>query len=136
MYTLAAGAGGAAIVGYFAGGEGAREGKPARGAATGSAELPAIKAGLELRRQGDDVVFRAPDGTLCAVNQAGATIVRSLDGRHTVATIADRLARDLELKRTQRLEAQVAEFVAELGIVGFLQRPFWAQIVYHNETTA
>lgn len=132
VYALA-GASGAAIVGYFA------------THAVGPVEVPtgirggarpALRSGVVPRRQGAQTFYDAPDGTLCAVNDVGERVIGLLDGRHTVGAVAGQLARDLDVQRTEGLEARVAEFVAQLGILGFLRQPFVAHIVYRSETTA
>ena len=66
---------------------------------------------------------------------AGAEIVNRLDGRHTIDQIGAALADRFGIDGGEALSAKVALFVAQLGEMGLLTRPFYAQIVY-QETDA
>jgi hypothetical protein len=72
---------------------------------------------------------------LCAINRPGRIVTGRLDGHHTIEQIAQALASDLGLHAPARLEAPVARFVAQLGMLGFLAEPFYATIYYENTQT-
>ena len=78
---------------------------------------------------------RGAQRVLCAINRPGRIVTGKLDGRHTVEQIAQALASDLGLDAQARLEAPVAQFIAQLGMLGFLAEPFYATIYYENTQT-
>jgi hypothetical protein len=73
--------------------------------------------------------IRLPDGSLCAVNAPGADVLRRLDGAHTIEQITRAAARSAGAKPDESHTAGMASFVAQLGAAGFLDAPFYAQIV-------
>ena len=78
---------------------------------------------------------RGAQRVLCAINRPGRMVTSRLDGRHTIEQIAQALASELGLDAPARLEAPVAQFVAQLGMLGFLAEPFYATIYYENTQT-
>lgn len=78
---------------------------------------------------------RGAQRVLCAINRPGGIVIGQLDGRHTVGQIARELTSALALDTQDRLEAPVAHFVAQLGMLGFLAEPFYATIYYENTQT-
>jgi hypothetical protein len=133
-----------------------REFKIALGAAAGSAILgylllpqapgtqpaslspgacPRLRHGLAMEGPAADgmTVVRLPDGGLCAVNAAGAAVLRRLDGAHSIEQIARAAAARAGVAPDAPLIAKMACFVAQLGAAGFLDAPFYAQIVARME---
>jgi hypothetical protein len=72
---------------------------------------------------------------MCAINRPGGIVISKLDGCHTIDQIAQALKSALALDDQVRLEAPVARFVAQLGMLGFLAEPFYATIYYENTQT-
>lgn len=87
------------------------------------AEMEAISYGRDERK------------VLCAINQAGSIIISKLDGRHTIDEIGEALKSGLGIDAQVALDAPVAHFVAQLGMLGFLTNPFYATIYYENMQT-
>ena len=69
------------------------------------------------------------DSSTCAVNQTGGEILKLLDGRHTIAAIGLAVALASGGSPSEAIEAKLAAFVANLGMLGFLREPFYACIV-------
>lgn len=65
----------------------------------------------------------------CAVNRIGSFIIRRLNGRHTIEGISSLLSEEEGFTRYHSLEADIAQFVANLGMLGFLLDPFYANII-------
>jgi Coenzyme PQQ synthesis protein D (PqqD) len=78
---------------------------------------------------------RGAQRVLCAINRPGRMVTSRLDGRHTIEQIAQSLASELALDAPACLEAPVAQFVAQLGMLGFLAEPFYATIYYEITQT-
>lgn len=78
---------------------------------------------------------RGDSKVLCAINRPGGIIISKLDGAHTIDEIAEALKSDLGLEANVALGAPVAQFVARLGMLGFLAEPFYATIYYENTQT-
>ncbi|WP_026259666.1 PqqD family protein [Desulfobacter curvatus] len=75
------------------------------------------------------------DEVLCAVNVIGRTILNKLDGQHTIEGIAEAVAVEFNIPEYEPLNAKIAYFVAQLGMIGFLCDPFYATIYFESETT-
>lgn len=71
----------------------------------------------------------AKETALCAVNETGAAILRMLDGRRGVEDIAQAVAQEYNLVRTDSLDAKIAYFLTQVSQLGFLRNPFYACIV-------
>ncbi len=94
-----------------------------------------LKEGVILRRQADGVTIQASTAHVaptCAVNQAGAEVLRLLDGRHSIADLSLKVAATVGVHWTETLQANIAFFVAQLGLFGFLRQPFYAYL-YEND---
>jgi len=99
---------------------------------------PRLKPEVTLGREGDLLTLTIPDRTprvLCAVNEAGAEIVRRLDGRHSVEAMAAALAHRAGVECAEALCAKTAAFIAELASAGLLTAPFYA-ILYEEAEEA
>jgi hypothetical protein len=83
--------------------------------------------GLLTLRRGDDPHVHG------AVNEPGERVVRLLDGYHTVEEIAAAVARDLGVRPSEETVGAVAHFIAELGMLSFLEAPFYAVIATRVE---
>ena len=93
----------------------------------------------------DDIVFgtdgelatiklkNQKDQKLCAVNQTGAAILKRLDGKHTIEEISEYIATMGNCYRTEKMDANIACFVAQLGMLGFLTAPYYTQIIEREE---
>jgi hypothetical protein len=111
-------------------------------------EIPKLTAGSENGSEGsprphlrDDVVFgldgdmptihRAgeTDSVVCAINRPGAVVLEHLDGRHTVEEISEFVAARLDVSRNELLDSQIAGFIVQLSMLGFLREPFYAYII-------
>ena len=92
---------------------------------------PKLRKGLAIEGPGSDgmTTIRLLDGSLCAVNAPGADVLRRLDGAHTIEQIAGAAGRRAGVTPDAALTAKIACFVAQLGAAGFLDMPFYAQIV-------
>ena len=75
------------------------------------------------------------DMILCAINRPGGIIIDSLDGMHTIDRIERALKSTLGLDPMACLQAPIAHFVAQLGMLGFLAEPFYATLYYENIET-
>jgi len=101
-----------------------------------ASEVPMLKEGVILRRQADGATLLsgvAQAAPTCAVNHAGAEVLRLLDGRHSIADLSRKVAATVGVPWTETLQANIAFFVAQLGICGFLRDPFYA-LLYENDT--
>ncbi len=78
---------------------------------------------------------KGKENVLCAFNLPGEIIISKLDGEHTIEQISDALISGLDLKTKLSLDAPIATFVAQLGMLGFLTEPFHATIYYENTIT-
>jgi hypothetical protein len=128
---IALGAAGSGILGYLLLRPATHTGQaPAPGSAH-----PKLRGELGIEGPDGDGMFQVqlPSGELCALNAAGAEVVRRLDGAHSVEQIAAAMGRRAGIRPDAPLTAKVACFVAELGSAGFLERPFYAQIVERIE---
>jgi hypothetical protein len=124
-FALAGGAG-LAIVGYLTGcrpgpGEGSED------------DRPQLAGDLRLERSGDGVRLLRNEALCGEINPVGGDVIELLDGRRTIREIASIVAEGHGIEATEALAARIANFAAELGMAGFLERPFSAMIVYHTE---
>jgi len=96
---------------------------------------PRLRKGLAFEGPAADGLtsVRLPDGSLCAVNAPGAEVLRCLDGAHTIEQIARAAGQRAGVAADASLTARMACFVAQLGAAGFLDQPFYAQIVDRKE---
>ena len=96
---------------------------------------PKLRKGVAIEGPGADGMtsIRLPDGSLCAVNAPGAEVLRRLDGAHTIDQITRAAGKSAGVVPDASLAAKMACFVAQLGAAGFLDRPFYAQIVDRRE---
>ena len=65
----------------------------------------------------------------CAVNDIGGEVLRRLDGRHTITQIGQEIAAAWRLQPSEALDARLAFFVTQVGMLGFLREPFYACIL-------
>lgn len=103
---------------------------PADGRST--EEHPRLRDGLRLVREGDRFLVhdrRNADMATHAVNDLGAEIMRRLDGRTPIRSIAATLAAARNASADEAQEAGLARFVAHLGAADLLVRPFRVYIV-------
>ena len=124
-------AAGSAILGYLLV-------RPEQAPETAPATLsprPKLRKGGAIEGPGADgmTTIRLPDGSLCAVNAPGAEVLRRLDGAHTIDQITRAAGKSSGVVPDASLAAKMACFVAQLGAAGFLDRPFYAQIVGRSE---
>jgi hypothetical protein len=99
---------------------------------------PELRADIVFGRhaQMTSICYQSNSGNVrCAINRPGQVIVRNLDGAHTIEQISRALNVDLSLSPELDLAAPVAHFVARLGMLGFLARPFYATLYYENTQT-
>lgn len=138
-FVLGLGAGACiGIVGVFAyrtrkedRGESRKEEEATPSAKEGMSTCPWLRADIVTEWQGPWFVAERGTGlgpTTCRVNRAGARVIQRLDGQSTIGAISKALAAELGLTRTERTDAQVATFVAHLGMLGFLREPFHVTI--------
>lgn len=112
---------------------------PTSGAASGpSSKYPKLKPGLRTDREGEFLKLVRQDGkdpVICLVNYPGRVAVGLMDGRHTTEDIAHAMADQFGLEKTEALNAKMAIFIAELGMMGFLEQPYYSYVFY-EETPA
>ena len=128
-FLIALGAGAAGIAGYRLMAHVA----PASGAADAR---PKLREGLSFDRDTDGyctLTTQPGSGPLFAVNASGETVLRCLDGRHTIPELARRLAAGLGLPHDGALEAALALFVAEVAQAGLLAAPFYAYLIERSD---
>jgi hypothetical protein len=96
---------------------------------------PRLRQGLVIEPPGADgmTTIRLSNGGLCAVNAPGAEVLRRLDGAHTIEQIARAAGKSAGVTPDASLTAGMACFVAQLGDAGFLDAPFYAQIVVRRD---
>jgi len=124
-FLISLGAGAAGITGYAL--------WPALCRVVGQAAdpRPRLHNSLVVGRDGDgyQTLATSPDeAPRFAVNRVGEAVLCRLDGRHTIAQVATAVARELHLTPGERLEAGIAEFVAQVGQAGLLVAPFYATL--------
>ena len=76
------------------------------------------------------IYLKNDDSVLCAVNEIGAIIINRLDGRHTVSDISKTLGKKFNIELSESLNAQIANFIAQIGSLGFLRDPFYTTIFF------
>jgi hypothetical protein len=64
----------------------------------------------------------------CTVDDTGAEIIRFLDGNRTVEDLSERIASSGRWCDSSASRAEIAFFIAQLGMLGFLAKPFYAHI--------
>lgn len=129
-FLISLGAGAAAITGYVLGGIPGLS-KPKASRPPGQAcEAPCLLADVTFGSDNDMLTLSRPgtDSPVCAVNRVGGAVIRRLDGGHKIDDISRILAGEYGLEGGEALEAKVAFFVTQLGMMGFLDRPFYVQI--------
>ena len=122
----------AAISGYFLLASPAKDLDAPQGSAHSFNLRPALRPNLEYRREGPLLIVTSdttPPGNACAVNSIGATVLQHLNGRHTIADLAQKVAAAVDIRPDEVLEAKLAFFVAQLGMLGLLVEPFYACVV-------
>jgi hypothetical protein len=136
-FSIALATGAVGIVGYCLFRESDVSRRPlAAETGTGPAR-PTLRRDVTLGRDRSLVTLSRPDlpdSPVCAVNGVGRDIILHLDGRHAIEDISRHLAHTHRIAHTEALKSRVAWFVAELGMLGFLAAPFYAQIVEYRVT--
>ncbi len=91
---------------------------------------PRLRDGLVRGTDGEmlTVALTAGSSPVYAVNDVGRTTLEAMDGRRTVEEIAAVLSRRYVVPADQALQADVALFIAQLGILGLLAEEFRATI--------
>ena len=137
-FLVALGSGAAAtICGLFLFHEGRSE-TTGQAAQTLPSKYPRLKQDLGTGREGELLTLTTrddPHPVVCAVNQPGMTAMGLMNGRRTIEEIAKAMADEYRLDRTESLTAKVAGFTAQLGMMGFLEEPYYACISYEETTT-
>lgn len=99
---------------------------------TGPTRPPCLKEDVVFGNDGDMVTVSLSGGgspVVCAANRPGQEVLTRLDGRHTIEEMSRAVAAAVGVSRTEALDAKVAHFVAQVGMLGFLREPFFACIV-------
>lgn len=65
----------------------------------------------------------------CAVNDIGKEIINKVDGKHTVQEISKHIAKKAGTSRTELMDARIAYFITQLGILGFLKEAYHVNII-------
>jgi hypothetical protein len=68
------------------------------------------------------------NATCCTVNDTGAEIIRLLNGKRTVEDLSEQTASSGHWRDSNASRAEIAYFITQLGILGFLAKPFYAHI--------
>ena len=92
---------------------------------------PRLLSDVSMYEENGNTVLRRGNGedlVVCGVNAPGGRILKALDGNRTVSEVA-RTAGD----GSAHAEAMVAYFIAQVGMMGFLARPYYATL-YENVT--
>jgi len=101
---------------------------------------PMLQNGVISFREGELHVFEYRSGNDnqlrcgCAVNEAGAKVIHHLDGQHTVEQLSRLISMEGGHADPHTACAEIAQFVAELGGIGFLTKPYYAQIYERYES--
>ncbi|MBF0317462.1 MAG: hypothetical protein HQL04_04745 [Nitrospirae bacterium] len=98
----------------------------------GSRECPLLKADVTVENMGELVMIQRRQygqPVTFMVNLLGARIVELLRGNLTIEEISDLMSRQTEIRRSEVFDAKVACFVAEIGKLGFLEKPFYVKII-------
>lgn len=96
------------------------------------AQQPQLKDDVVFGNSGEmKTISRISGGhkTLCAVNRTGRNIIELLNGRRSIEEISQAVAIREQIDRIESMDASIACFVAEVGMLGFLMTPFYAQII-------
>ncbi|GEM_PF-2639310 len=97
-------------------------------------DKPRVKPGVEMCKRGKSYVFEyrcEKEQTLkcrCTVNKSGAEIMQNLDGSHTIEEVAALVSADGATAADATACAKIAQFVAQLGSIGFLIQPYYVHI--------
>ncbi len=95
---------------------------------------PKLKKGIISSKKGDLHHFEYRTGknkvliSSCSVNEVGKNIIRHLNGQHTIEQISQLIVKGNKHPVVNTSCAEIAQFVAELGGLGFLTLPYYAQI--------
>ncbi len=111
----------AGIAGYFLF---FREPAICRGAPTAR---PRLSPDVSMAEENGIAVLRRGKGenlVVCGVNGAGSAVLKALDGRRTIKEAARAAAKG----GNPLPEAEVACFVAQVGMMGFLAKPYYATL--------
>jgi hypothetical protein len=128
-FLITAGAGIIAISGYFIADALLR---PASDAASAH---PRLKRGLARSLSEGSLVLTASaeqGGGVCALNVSGAMAADLMDGTRGIEEISGMVSRRLGVAKPDDLDAKMACFAAQLGAMGFLESPFYAQVFFEE----
>lgn len=80
---------------------------------------------------GGEVMLTTPQGlpqVVCEVNQCGSTIIKYLNGKNTLQSLAKKVHAGFDPKYLEHTQASVASFLALLAQAGVLSEPFFVNI--------
>ena len=94
-------------------------------------EMPILKPNLVLKEDLGNMLIHNPGSVEPSfmVNDVGKEILLNLNGKRSLQDLSEQVAAKYELTYDEALLSQVAFFVSQLAILGFLQKPFFVNIV-------
>ena len=102
------------------------------------ASLPCLRSGLTIipTESGAEIFENGRGEPVCGVNRIGLRVLEQLNGKKTVEELASDMRSYTSEPDTdlEKIQSNVARFIAELGSAGLLRDPFYVNI-YNREVT-